>query len=89
VTILEAMAAGKPVVATPVGGVPELVVEGVTGLLVPPRAPERLARAILDLLQQPDVAQEMGRNGRNRVRQHYSQRRMLTQVLSLYETFAR
>ena len=85
VTILEAMAARKPVVATRVGGVPELVVEGETGLLVPPRDPERLSQAIIDLLQDPDVARCMGIRGRERVRQYFSQEKMLDQVIGLYD----
>lgn len=85
VTVLEAMAAGKPVVATSVGGVPELVMEGETGLLVPPRDPERLAEAIADLLHHPDVAHRMGMNGCARVRECFSQSEMLKQVMALYE----
>jgi len=87
VTVLEAMAAGKPVVATSVGGVPELVVEGETGLLVPPRDPERLAEAIAELLHHPDVARRMGTNGCARVREHFSQSEMLKQVMALYEAY--
>lgn len=85
VTILEAMAVGKPVVATPVGGVPELVVEGETGLLVPPCEPEQLSQAIIYLLRNPEVARGMGTNGRQRVIRHFSQKQMLDQVMGLYE----
>lgn len=65
-TILEAMAAGKPVVATAVGGVPELVEEVKTGILVPPRDPEALAQAILRLGKDPEQRRRMGEAGRKR-----------------------
>ncbi len=65
--VLEAMAAGRPTVCTAVGGVPELVVEGVTGHLVPPRDPAALARHLVALLRDRDGAREMGRAARARV----------------------
>ncbi len=64
---LEAMAMGKPVVATNAGGVPEFMIDGETGLLVPPRDPRRLADAVLELLQYPERARSMGMQGRQRV----------------------
>ncbi len=64
--LIEAMAAGLPVVATRVGGVPEVVIDGVTGLLVPPRQPKALAQAIVRLLVDPDLAKSMGASGRER-----------------------
>ncbi len=64
ITILEAMAAGQPVVATTVGGIPELVRHGETGLLVPPKDPQRLAEAILALLHGQTSARAMGTAGR-------------------------
>jgi glycosyltransferase involved in cell wall biosynthesis len=83
--ILEAMAAGLPVVATRVGGVPEVVVDGVTGLLVPPRDPDALSEAILTLLQDPDLRQKMGQAGRERVREHFSVERMVQDTEALYQ----
>jgi glycosyltransferase involved in cell wall biosynthesis len=71
-SILEAMAAAMPVVATNVGGNAELVVGERTGLLVPPRDPDVLAAAIEKLLRAPDAAREMGRAGRLMVEQHFS-----------------
>jgi sugar transferase (PEP-CTERM/EpsH1 system associated) len=85
IALLEAMAAGLPVVATRVGGVPEVVVDGVTGLLVPPRDPEALSKAILKLLQNSDLRQKMGRSGRERVREHFSVERMVQDTEALYQ----
>jgi glycosyltransferase involved in cell wall biosynthesis len=65
--VLEAMASRLPVVATRVGGIPEQVIEGETGLLVPSRDPGRLARAIESLLDDPSTARAMGEAGRRRV----------------------
>ena len=77
IVLLEAMAAGLPVVATAVDGNPELVVHQETGLLVPPRDAEALAEAICDLLEHPEKAQRMGRRGQERVRQHFSFEKMV------------
>jgi len=73
-SILEAMAAAVPVVATNVGGNAELVVTERTGVLVPPRDADALAVAIEKLLRVPDTAREMGRAGRLMVEQHFSLR---------------
>jgi glycosyltransferase involved in cell wall biosynthesis len=71
ISILEAMAAGLPVVASSVGGVPEAVADGETGLLVPPRDPVRLAAALERLLDDPTLRRRLGANGRERVREHF------------------
>jgi len=65
-TIVEAMLAGKPVVSTKCGGPEEIVIDGVTGLLISPKAPQELARAILTILRDGDLAQKMGRSGEKR-----------------------
>jgi glycosyltransferase involved in cell wall biosynthesis len=85
VAVLEAMAAGLPVVATRVGGVPEVVIDGVTGLLVPPRNPDALSEAILRLLQDPDLRHRMGQAGRERVRERFSLEQMIRKTEALYE----
>ena len=69
--IIEAMACGRPVVATRVGGIPELVIDGVTGILVPPANPGALAEAILQLIQEPQLAKRMGVAGRRRAERYY------------------
>jgi glycosyltransferase involved in cell wall biosynthesis len=84
-TLLEAMAAGLPVVATAVGGNPEVVVPGQTGLLVPPRDPDRLAAAILSLIRDPRQAADLGRAGRERVAAHFDLRRVVAAYQRLYE----
>jgi glycosyltransferase involved in cell wall biosynthesis len=83
-TVLEAMAAALPVVATSVGGTPELVVEGTTGLLAPPRSPAALAERIVDLLRDPARARAMGAAGRARVAAEFSTRRMVEAHEALY-----
>ena len=82
---LEAMAAGLPIIATSVGGTPEVVVDGKTGYLVPPRNPDALADAILKLLDNPDLCLRMGRAGRERVKKHFSIERTIKKTEQIYE----
>jgi glycosyltransferase involved in cell wall biosynthesis len=84
--VLEAMAAGVPVVASAVGGTPEAVVAGETGLLVPPRDVDALARALRELLADPARAREMGEAGRARVRERFDATAAALRILGLYET---
>lgn len=70
-SVLEAMAAGLPVVASRVGGVPELVVDGATGLLVDPGRPDELAAALLRLVGDPGLRRRLGDAGRARVEQSF------------------
>lgn len=83
-SILEAMAAGRPIVATAVGGVPDAVVEGATGFMVPPGATEPFAAAVLRLLDDPGLAQRLGEAGERRARERFSETRMLTDLMALY-----
>jgi glycosyltransferase involved in cell wall biosynthesis len=84
--ILEAMATALPVVATRVGGIPELVEEGVTGHLVDPGDSQQLADSLIEVLDAPERGIELGRNGRQRIEETYSFDRMVKQFESLYET---
>jgi glycosyltransferase involved in cell wall biosynthesis len=84
-SLLEAMAASVPVVATSVGGNPEVVQEGVTGLLVPPRDAEALARAIGRFLEQPVLGRKFGLAGRERVCTHFALARMTSATERHYE----
>ena len=76
IAILEAMAAGKPVVASRTGGIPELLTDQVTGLLVPPKDPPALARAIAQLLSQNGLLRLMGDKGRAEVLDHFTMEQM-------------
>lgn len=85
-TIIEAMMVGRPVVATDIRGAREEVVPGVTGLLVPVRAPARLAEAIADLVRDPAKGRRMGAAGRERALVLYDERRIVAnQIVHIAE----
>jgi glycosyltransferase involved in cell wall biosynthesis len=83
-TILEAMAAGLPCVATAVGAVPEAILEGLTGRLVPPGDPTRLAAAISELLADPALCRRMGSEGQERARELFDLQEMTRRYEDLY-----
>lgn len=84
-SVLEGMSFAKPIVATSAGGTDEAVVDGMTGLLVPPRDPAALAAAINTTLNAPDLASRFGSAGRRRVEQEFSVSRMVRGVTENYE----
>jgi len=84
-SMLESMAAGKPVVASNVGGIPEAVEDGKTGILVPPQDYHALAKAISFLLDNPEKTEVMGRAGRERAKKMFSEEGMIENICSLYE----
>ena len=84
--VIEAQTAGVPVVATPVGGIRETVVDGETGLLVPTGDPGGLAAAIRRLLEDRPAAEAMAAEAKRRVRERFSIERMLDETLRLYAT---
>ena len=84
-SILEAMAAGKAVVATAVGGIPEIVKDGETGVLVPSGDPVALARAIQSLLSNPIQVRKIGAAGRALVKQEFSSDGMVERINQVYE----
>lgn len=83
--ILEAMAAGKAVIASAVGGIPEAVIDGQTGLLVPSEDAAALAQAIERLITDPELRQRMGAAGRQRVKQCFSATEHARRVEAVYE----
>jgi glycosyltransferase involved in cell wall biosynthesis len=88
-SVLEAMAAGLPVVATDVGDVSRVVLDEVTGSVVPPRDPEQLATALEKLLTDPDRRRRMGQAGRERAVARFSSDVMAAEVSALYEELRR
>ena len=82
------MAHAKPVVATPVGGTPELVVDGETGLLVPPRDPAALAARSARSSTSPSGARRLGAAGRERAEREFSETAMTARVLEVYDAVA-
>ncbi len=87
-SLLDAMAAGKPIVATRTGGIPEVVADGETGILVAPRDHDAMAEAIVRLLKDDDLRRRMGDAGRARARSLFSAERMVQNTLGVYHRVA-
>lgn len=85
VSLLEALAAGLPIVATRTGGIPEVVEDGVNGLLVAPGDVEALARSVIDLLNRPDLRAEMARRNRYKAVRHFDLPIIAGRLATLYE----
>lgn len=86
ITTIEAMAAGLPVIASRVGGLPELVTEGVTGLLIQPRNTTALAIAINSLVNDRGMRVQLGANGKIFARDRFSIENMVEQTIKVYQT---
>jgi len=87
-SLLDAMACGRPIVATTAGGIPEVVVNNQTGILVPPRDHEALARALVALLRDERAQEVMGAQGLLRVRERFTAERMVQETLGVYRRVA-
>jgi glycosyltransferase involved in cell wall biosynthesis len=87
--LLEAMALRKPVVASRIDGIPEVVEDGVTGTLGPCKDPKALAEAIIDLLKNPGKARAFGDAGRRRVEEKFTQKRMMDETFALFDELLR
>jgi len=85
---LEALACETPVVATKVGGIPEIVRNGEDGILVEPNNPLEIADAIQYLLDNDDVRKEFGRTGRNSVVEHFSSQAIVRKLVKIYKELA-
>ena len=83
--LIEGMALGKPIVASSVGGIIDLVKNGDNGILVPPRDSDALAEAILKLIRNKNLTQELGKNGKSKVYPEYDTFVMIRQIEDLYE----
>ncbi|MEO0023359.1 MAG: glycosyltransferase, partial [candidate division WOR-3 bacterium] len=84
VVLIEAMTCKKPVIASAVGGITDLVIDGKTGLTVPPADPEALARAIARLLENPGLARNLAEGGYEHIQRNYSWHAIIDRLINLY-----
>ncbi len=89
ISILEAMRAGLPIVASKVGGIHEAVSDGISGLLVPPFREDLMAEALERLFLDPALREQTGRNGREAFLEHFTEERMTLQTLQIYRLLLR
>lgn len=85
-TIIEAMSAGLPIVATSVGGIPDIVVNGKNGFLVPPNSPEKLSEAIKVLIQTPSLRFQMGRDNREKAKLSFDIENYIEKLGEVYKS---
>ncbi|HOX54359.1 MAG: glycosyltransferase family 4 protein [Candidatus Omnitrophica bacterium] len=85
-SIMEAQAVGLPVIATEVGGIPELVKDGQTGILVPPQDSFKLAHAIISLLENREKARQLGANAQKNIRENFTLEKMISETERVYES---
>lgn len=83
--VSEALACGKPVIGTKVGGIPDQIIDGYNGFLVKPKDPKEIAEKILWLIKHPDEAKRMGINGRKIVEKKFDIDKRIDQIISLYK----
>ncbi len=83
--LMEAASLGKPHIATDVGGVSEFVVHGETGILVPPRNPQKLSDAIRNLLENPELTARLGKKAKEKFLREFSYERFINQTLEVYK----
>lgn len=85
IAILEAMACGLPCIGTEVGGIPEVILDGETGLLVPDKDSEALAKSMVTLIENPELRSDFGQAGHSRLESEFSSSAMARKALGLYE----
>jgi len=85
ISLIEAMTSGKCVVGTDVGGIPEVIDHGENGLLIPPNDPEKLAEALIYLLNNPDIAKKMGEKGIKIAKEEFSYQIMIKKIERIYD----
>ncbi len=83
--LLEAMAVSKPIVASNVMAIPEIVIDGQTGLLVPPDNSDALAQGLLKLIENPSLCQQFGSAGRQRLEQEFTVDLMVQKTIAVYD----
>ena len=83
--VMEAQALKRPVVASNVGGIPEIVVHGETGFLAPPKSVNKFVDYILYLKENPDVLKKMGEKARTRIKQKFSKEKIVSQLIGIYK----
>ena len=84
IVLIEAMAAGKPCIASNISSMPEIVVHNKTGYVIPPKDTENLAKAIINLIQNPSLAKKMGGEGRKLTQKKFSLQKMIDQYEQLF-----
>jgi glycosyltransferase involved in cell wall biosynthesis len=82
---VEAMACGKPVIGANVGGIPEIIVDGVNGFLIEPKNPEKIAEKVVVLLENPKLRRKMGQNGRKLAEEKFDIQKRVRKIVSVYE----
>lgn len=83
--VLQAMAAGKPILGTSVGGIPEAIRNGIEGLLVNPRDVEALASSLAQMIQDPNSRQTLGENAKRRAFRDFHSKQLAQKAISFYD----